>query len=83
VTSDNGPRYAMAGLKSGELLTYQLAILWHDNPRELEYLFPNVRVVPLTRDSAAGRRVMNIKKHPDLSHVRWPLDPADFVRPGR
>lgn len=73
----------MVGLASGEILTYQGAVIYHDNPAELEYLVPNVRVIPWPPLAAAGRLRMSIKRHPDLSHVCWPLDPADFVRSAR
>lgn len=79
--------YALQGSVSSELLTFKMCVMIHDNPRELEWLITNARVVQMLGESPfdvaswLGRRVMLLRDHPDLSHVRWPLDKNDFWDP--
>lgn len=74
-------KYALYGVVSGDILTYQGRPLVHDNRADLEWLFPASRVVPVT-DADLVRRSplapMPIAEHPDMAAVRWPLDPKDF-----
>lgn len=67
-------RYALRGSVSGELLTYQGRVLVHDNRSELEWLFPNERVVPYD----GTLPTMPIAEHPDMAAVQWPLRKEDF-----
>lgn len=69
---------------SGELLSLKLAVIIHDNPRELEWLLPSVKATPVrgrTPQEVAhhlGRRVLLLKDHPDMASVQWPLNRRDF-----
>lgn len=66
-------KYAIVGRVSKELLTYRGFVLVHEDRRELEYLFPNERIVPLPgyfEDSLT----MQIKDHPDMDTVKFPLE---------
>lgn len=69
---------------SGELCTYQGAVIVHSNRPEMQWLIPSHPVVELAGDSAAevaekyGRPAMNLRDHPDLASVRWPLNRNDF-----
>jgi hypothetical protein len=69
--------FALKGGVSGELISWQGRVLVHDNPRELQYLFPKMEVVeiPVNPD---GRPTMWVGDHPELATVQWPLDPKDF-----
>lgn len=65
--------YCLVGQASGEVLTYRGFAIVHQNKRELEYLFPNNRVVPLP--SYYGEDLtMQLSKHPDMDTVTFPLD---------
>lgn len=79
-----GPWFALQGLASRELLTYKMCVIVHNNPEELGWLITNADIVRMKGESPydvanwLGRRVMLLKDHPDLSHVRWPIDKNDF-----
>lgn len=79
-----GPWFALQGPISKELYSYKMCVIVHNNPAELGWLITNAEIVRLRGDSPydvanwLGRRVMLLKDHPDLSHVRWPLDRNDF-----
>lgn len=66
-------KWCLVGASSGEVLTYQMRAIVHENKRELEYLFPANRVVPLPNywDEAA---TIPLKDHPDMDTVVFPLD---------
>lgn len=66
--------YGLVGEVSGELLTYQGLVLTHENKRELEYLFPALRVVELPQFYLRDGLVMPLKNHPDMDAVVFPLD---------
>lgn len=68
--------WALVGASSGELLSYQGAVLVHDSRAELEFLVPYTRTVQVPTD--LGRPTMSIKGHPDFTTVRWPLRREDF-----
>lgn len=74
-------RYALYGEFTGDILTYLGRPLVHDNRAELEWLFPRMRVVPVT-DADLVRRSplepMPIAQHPGMSTVVFPLDRRDF-----
>jgi hypothetical protein len=64
--------WCLVGGVSGEILTYQGRALVHENKRELEYLFPANRVVPLP--SYWGEELtFPLKGHPDMDTVQFPL----------
>jgi hypothetical protein len=70
-------RYGLVGAASGELLTHRGRVLVHGNRDELEYLFPNTRVVRLS-DGDIGP-TLPIRDHPDMASVKWPLRRKDFI----
>jgi hypothetical protein len=72
-------RYGLVGGTTGELLTFGGRALVHNNKHELEYLFPNTRVVRLS-DGDLGQPWMWLKDHPGMGQVRFPLRREDFVR---
>ncbi|MBT2365243.1 hypothetical protein J7E88_07890 [Streptomyces sp. ISL-10] len=65
-------KYCLVGRVSGEILTYQGYALVHDNKSELEYLFPNERIIPLPRYYGEDL-TMDIRNHPDMTNVKFPL----------
>lgn len=67
----------MVGGSSGELLTYGGQVLVHDDRAEMEWLFPNTRVVRIT-DGDLGQPVMRLRDHPSMQRVRFPLRREDF-----
>jgi len=60
---------------TGDVFTLGGAILVHDNPSELEFLFPGRKARDVT-----GTRcpVRPWKDHPEMAGVRWPLRREDF-----
>ena len=70
-------RYGLQGPVSRELLTCGGRVLVHDNPHELAFLVPGVRVVSVPRD-IPPEQTMPISAHPGLAGVRFPLDRRDF-----
>lgn len=82
--------YGVRGATSGELLTLRGAILIHDNPHEIEFLLTGTGgpvglpgKTPKEVATRLQRKTMLLKDHPDLSHVRWPIDRTDFWDPQR
>lgn len=77
--------WAMVGTASGEILSYQGAMVLHDNRAELEWLIPGARVVEVsgrTPDEVAERYrrpTMLLRDHPDMATIRWPIDRRDFL----
>lgn len=65
-------KYCLVGRVSGEVLTYQGYVLVYSDKSELEYLFPNERVVPLP-GLYADDLTMDIRTHPDMTNVQFPL----------
>ncbi len=71
-------RYALQGAISRDLLTWNGRVLVHDNPAEMEFLFAgDVRVIPCPRD-IPPEQTLEIRFHPQLASVTWPLDRKDF-----
>lgn len=70
--------FAIAGRRTGDLVTFMGHVLVHEDRSEMEYLFPNDRIVPHTPTGADI--VMMLVDHPDMSSVRFPLDRKDFNR---
>ena len=66
-------KWCLVGASSGEVLTYRLRAIVHENKRELEYLFPANRVVPLP-SYWEEEKTIALKDHPDMDTVRFPLD---------
>jgi len=71
-------RYGLVGASSGQLLTYQGQAILHDNRREMEFLFPNTRVVRVTRGEL-GQPWMWLKHHPAMERTSFPLQREEFV----
>ncbi len=66
-------KWCLVGASSGEILTYKMRAIVHDDKREMEYLFPANRVVPLP--SYWGEELtFPLKDHPDMDVVQFPLD---------
>lgn len=75
--------YALVGRTSGDILTYKGRPLVHHDRTELEYLFDakGVRVVQVSSNDLTKRsplEPLELRDHPGLSHVRWPLRREDF-----
>lgn len=72
-------RYAIVD-KRGEPYTYQGAIITHTDRSEMEWLFPNTRVVRVT-DGASLGRVLPLPAHPRFREqgIRFPLDRSQFA----
>ncbi len=64
--------WCLVGAASGEILTYRGFALVHDDKRELEYLFPGNRVVPLPAYWGESL-TFPLKDHPDMDTVQFPL----------
>lgn len=72
-------RYALQGLKSGELLTYRGRIIVHNDPNELSWLLRGpFSVVKLPPHGELGRSVIALRDHPGCAGLTWPLNRADF-----
>lgn len=67
--------YALWGEQSGTWISYKGRVLVHDNRAELEFLFPDNKVVPC---DAPGIETLSVKHHPQFASVRWPLRREDF-----
>lgn len=70
--------FAIAGRKTGELVTFMGHVLVHGDKAEMVYLFPNDRIVP--HRPGGHDIVMMLVDHPDMKAVRFPLDRKDFSR---
>ncbi|MEU6365768.1 hypothetical protein ABZ876_08425 [Streptomyces sp. NPDC046931] len=71
-------RYALQGTTSRDLLTWNGKVLVHDNAAEMEFLFAgDVRVIPCPRD-IPPEQTLEIRYHPQLEAVTWPLNRKDF-----
>ena len=66
-------KFCLVGQQTGEILTWKNRALVHENKRELEYLFPGLRVVPLP---SYWQEAMTfpLKDHPDMDTVKFPLE---------
>ena len=70
-------RYGIAGSYSGDLLTYQGAVIVHGDKAEMEWLLPGSRIVRVT-DGDLGAPVLQLRDHPDCRHIVFPLRREDF-----
>lgn len=66
-------KFCLVGATSGELLTYKGWLLVHENKRELEYLFPGLKIVPKPK-YYGDDMTMELKDHPDMDTVQFPLE---------
>lgn len=66
-------KWCLVGASSGEILTYRGFAIVHENKRELEYLFPANRVVPIPAYWGLDLTIP-LKDHPDMDTVVFPLD---------
>lgn len=66
-------KWCLVGQVSGEILTYRGYAIVHENKAELEYLFPDNRVVPIPSYYGDDLTVQ-LKDHPDMGAVTFPLD---------
>jgi hypothetical protein len=73
--------YALVGSKTNDLLTYRGRPIVHDSRSEMEYLLPNSRVVRVSDRDLTSRSPLppiQLREHPDLQHLTWPLKRSDF-----
>ena len=71
-------RYALQGAVSRDLLTWNGRVLVHSDRAEMEFLFTgDVHVVECPRN-IPPEQCLEIRYHPDLASVTWPLDRRDF-----
>lgn len=74
-------RYALQGTVSRDLLTWNGRVLVHDDPGEMAFLFAgDVKVIPCPRD-IPPEQTLEIRYHPQLASVQWPLDRSQFRCP--
>jgi hypothetical protein len=65
------------GARSGDLLTYGGRVIVHSNKDEMQFLFPDARVVRVTDGDSLGP-TLRLKDHPGMAAVRFPLRREDF-----
>ena len=72
-------RYALVGAHSRDLLTFQGRAIVHNSRAELEFLFPNTRVTPVT-DGDLGQPILWLRDHPGVkaAGITFPLDRGEF-----
>lgn len=68
--------YALVGATTGEICTYLGQYIVHGDKSEMEYLFPNNRVVEFRPGNSD--RVTWLKNLPSMEPVRFPLNKSDF-----
>lgn len=68
--------WALCGARSREILSYRGRAVVHPDRAELEFLFPECRVVECPPDLAEGG--LPLAHHPDMAAVAFPLDRGDF-----
>lgn len=75
----------LVGVRSGEPMSHDGRVIYHDNPRELHFLYEKSialgsHVIKELPSKGLGRPLLRLKDHPDMQAVTWPLNPADFQR---
>lgn len=72
-------RYAIQStIPPRDLLTWRGRVLVHNNAKELEFLLAgDIRIVECPR-SIPPEQCMEIRYHPQLASVTWPLDKRNF-----
>lgn len=68
--------YALLGDNTRDLLSYQGRVIVHGDRAEMEWLIPYASVVRVTGDVGP---TIQLRDHPDMQAVRWPLRRSDFV----
>lgn len=73
--------FALRGEHTRDLLTLDGRPIVHDSREEMEWLLPGSHVVRVTGRDLRTRSPLPplpLRQHPDLSHLTWPLDRAQF-----
>lgn len=73
--------YALWGEVTRDILTLGGRPIVHPNREEMEFLMPQAKVVPVTEADLKARsplEPMQLRNHPALMHITWPLDRKDF-----
>jgi hypothetical protein len=73
--------YALFGEVSRDILTLDGRPIVHGNRDEMQFLFPHAKVVPVTEADLKARSplpALELRNHPSLEHMTWPLDRGDF-----
>lgn len=70
-------RYALVGPRTGELLSYRGRIIVHGDKAEMEFLFPQARIVRVS-DGDLDRPTMRLQDHPDMVSTSFPLRREEF-----
>jgi hypothetical protein len=70
-------RYGLYGENSRSLLSLDGRVLFHTHKGELEFLFPETKVIEVP-DSFTEAETMPIADHPGMAAVSFPLDRRDF-----
>lgn len=75
--------FALEGTTSKELITYEGKVIFHDNPRELLFLFEKslslgqIRIIQLP-NKGLGRPLLRLRDHPGMASTTFPLDINEF-----
>jgi hypothetical protein len=73
--------YALYGEVSRDILTLDGRPIVHDNRDEMQFLMPQAKVIPVTEADLKARSPLTplqLRNHPALLHITWPLDRKDF-----
>lgn len=73
--------YALWGEVTKDILTLDGRPIVHPNREEMEFLVPQAKVVPVTEADLKARSPLpplQLRHHPALMHITWPLDRKDF-----
>lgn len=65
-------KYCLIGRITKEPLSYKGRVIVHEDKAEMEYLFPNNRVVELPAYFGEDLTIP-LKFHPDMDNVKFPL----------
>lgn len=71
-------RYALVGPRTGDLLSYGGRVIVHHDRAEMEFLFPQARIVQVT-DGDLGQPTMRLQDHPDMASTSFPLRREEFA----
>ena len=77
--------YALIGMQTNDILTFEGRPLTHGSRDEMEWLFPASRVVRVSDSDLKERSPlppMPLSEHPALSHLSWPLKRSEFSNGG-
>lgn len=70
--------YGLVGRTTHDWLSYQGRVIVHHDKAEMAYLVPGTRVERITSDPGP---IMQLRDHPDLASVVWPLTKEQFRCP--